>query len=132
MLRVVIVVLVLFLSIGIASAEVNKTKKSFWDGLRSKIEKVTPTKKTSVTTAVGGVRGAKNEDGSELYWKGKEDVLAVSEDELTAFNNAMKTAIDGDNTRAAELFESFVAQYPMSELRQDSLHALENLKAGTE
>ena len=132
MSKIVITALVFFLSVGLACADVEKSKKSFWDVLRNKIEKVTPTKKTSVTTAVGGVRGAQNEDGSELYWKGKEDVLAVSEDELTAFNEAMQTAIDGDNARAAELFESFVARYPMSELRQDSLHALENLKAGAE
>ena len=132
MSRAIIVVLVLLLSAGVVCAEVGKSEKTFWDGLRSKIEKVTPTKKTSVTTAVGGVRGARNEDDSELYWKGKEDVLAVSEGELTAFNEAMQTAIDGDKTRAAELFESFVAQYPMSELRQDSLHALENLKTDAE
>ena len=44
-------------------------KKSFWDTLRSKIEKVTPSKKASVTTAVGGVRASKKESSGDLYWK---------------------------------------------------------------
>ncbi|MBW6511517.1 MAG: hypothetical protein K0A93_05260 [Desulfuromonadaceae bacterium] len=132
MIRLIVIALALVFSVGVAGVSAQEAQKSFWDGLRSKIEKVTPTKKTSVTTAVGGVRGAKNDDGGELYWKGKEETLNVSAEELTAFNAAVQVAVDGDSARATELFEAFVASYPTSALRQDSLLALENLKAGAQ
>jgi len=122
-----IFLLVLSLAVPVV-ADDSKKETSFWDTLRSKIEKVTPTKKATVTTAVGGVRGAKNESGSELYWKGKEEKLEIDVEELTLFNSAMDMAIGGETNEAIVLFESFVATYPESLLHADSLLALKHLR----
>lgn len=128
MLRALFVVLLVFCLAAPAVAVEAEKETSFWDTLRSKIEKVTPTKKAKVTTAVGGVRGAKNDSGSELYWKGKEVKIEVAEDELVLFNSAMDEAISGKIEVAIVLFESFVSSYPDSQLHEDSLLALKHLR----
>ncbi|PLX80329.1 MAG: hypothetical protein C0615_00980 [Desulfuromonas sp.] len=122
-----IILLVLGLALP-ALADESKSEESFWDVLRSKIEKVTPTKKAKVTTAVGGVRGSLTESESELYWKGKEERLEIPEEELELFNGAMTAATIGDRDVAIDLFESFVSEYPESALHEDSLLALKFLR----
>ena len=52
------------------AAENSADKAGLWSKMRSKIEQVTPKKKAASETVVGGVRGAKEEGSSDLYWKG--------------------------------------------------------------
>ena len=128
MVKILFIFLLVLSLAALVVADDTKKETSFWDTLRSKIEKVTPTKKATVTTAVGGVRGAKNESGSELYWKGKEEKIEIAADELALFNSAMDTAIGGEANDAITLFESFVSNYPESLLHADSLLALKHLR----
>lgn len=105
------------------------TKDSFWDNLQGKLEKVTPAKKSSVTTAVGGVRAAKNEPASDMYWKGKDKSPSVPEDELQKFKIAVDTKVNGNNEEALKLFQEFLKKYPQSSLRVEGLQAVDKIKA---
>ena len=67
---------------------------SFWEKLRAKIELLTPQKKVSATTAVGGVRGAKMAT-DDVYWKGEKVAQSVDIDELASFKNAMALVTAG-------------------------------------
>ncbi|NVN99720.1 MAG: hypothetical protein HXX17_10375 [Geobacteraceae bacterium] len=104
-------------------------KEGFWEKLRNKLEKITPVKKSSSTTAVGGVRGAKNDDATDIYWKGKDKASDVSEDELQKFNAAYESKKKGDNYLAMKQLEEFLAAYPQSALRADGFQAMEQIKA---
>lgn len=103
------------------------TQGGFWDGLRAKVEKVTPRKKTSGGTAVGGVRSARQQD-AELYWKGKEQALEADEEEIEVFKQALRKAAGGEREESARLFEAFLGNYPHSQLKADCLKALEQLR----
>jgi hypothetical protein len=100
---------------------------SLWEKIRARIEKVTPQKKPAVTTAVGGVRGAKNDGGKDLYWKGEDVASKVSEQELDKFKEALTIAEAGDLDQARQLFEKFVTDYPDSDLKGDALLALKEM-----
>ena len=100
---------------------------SLWERIRTKIEKITPQKKPSVTTAVGGVRGTRSEAGKELYWKGEEVKPKVSEQELARFEEALIKAEEGDSDSARKLFESFVSDFPESDLKPDAFLALKEM-----
>ncbi len=101
----------------------------FWQTLKNKLEKITPQKKGTVTTAVGGVRGGKDQSNDSLYWKGEEPQVQVNETEFTNFNNAFQTATAGNTVEAMAKFDSFLKDYPQSVLREDALLALQNLQA---
>lgn len=103
-------------------------KDGFWDKLQNKLEKVTPTKKASSTTAVGGVRGAKNDDAADIYWKGKDKTSELCEEELQKFNLAIESKIKGDNDLALKQFEEFNSVYPQSSLRVEGFQAVEKIK----
>jgi len=103
-------------------------KDSFWDNLQGKLEKVTPAKKSGVTTAVGGVRGAKNES-ADMYWKGKDKTPSVPEEELQKFRIALDTRVKGNNEEALKLFQEFLNAYPQSSLRVEGLQAVDKIKA---
>lgn len=98
--------------------------------MRSKTEKIVPTKKTTVTTAVGGVRGSQGETQDTLYWKGKEEDAAVGEEELEKFNSALDAAINGKTAESLKGFEAFLREYPKSPLAADAKKAIEEIKAG--
>lgn len=103
-------------------------KIPFWVKIRSRIEKMTPQKKPSVTTAVGGVRAAKNVAGKELYWKGEEaKPKFVAAQELGKFDQALKKAEEGEFREARQLFEDFVTEFPESELKSDAFLALKEI-----
>ena len=101
---------------------------SFWDTLRKKIEKITPVKKATVTTAVGGVRGSQAGDAGTLYWKGKDETVSASSEEIDLFAKGVELAISGDSVNAIVEFEGFLVKYPESSLREDTLQALANLQ----
>lgn len=101
---------------------------SFWEKLRVKIEQITPQKKLTATTAVGGVRGAKMAV-DDVYWKGEKIPVAVDSDELDAFKHAMILAGAGELAKAQAAFTEFVAKNPDSPLRIEADQALAQLQA---
>jgi len=125
--RFMLVTVLLALSSGV-SAEQSVKKDVFWDKLQNKLEKITPAKKSSTTTAVGGVRGAKNDAAGDIYWKGKEKAIEIQEEELQQFNLAVESKLKGNNEQALKNFEDFLAKYPQSQFRVEGLQAVEKLK----
>lgn len=117
----------ILLSFAVAAGAAEPPQAGFWDSLKSRIEKVTPRKKNPGTTAVGGVRSAKQQD-ADLYWKGKEVALEVDEDELSLFKQALRSAESGKRDVTIAAFEGFLAKYPNSRLKDDCLKALAQLK----
>ena len=105
------------------------SKQSFWDKLRIKIETMTPQKKTSVTTATGGVRGAPV-SSEDIYWKDEATGQTVAAEELEAFKKAVKLASSDGKAQAQAAFAEFVKKYPGSPLRKDADQALALLGNG--
>lgn len=95
---------------------------SLWERLRKKIELLTPKKKITTTTAVGGVRGAQA-DADDVYWKGEAN-QTIDADELAAFKKGLSLADTGDLTGAQAAFADFEKKYPDSRLREDAEAAL--------
>lgn len=118
----------LLLAATMAHGEQTDKKDAFWEKLANKLEKLTPVKKSSTTTAVGGVRGAKNDDSTDIYWKGKEKPVEMAEEELQKFNSAVECRMKGDNEQALKQFEEFLATYPESAFKVEGLQAVEKLK----
>lgn len=109
-------------------AEQGGKKDVFWDKLQNKLEKLTPAKKAAATTAVGGVRGAKNDDAADIYWKGKDKSVEMNEEEMQKFNLAVESKLKGDNELALKHFEEFLDQYPQSAFRVEGLQAAEKIR----
>ncbi len=122
-----VIILVLALFCVSAYAE-DKKDAGFWDGLKGKMEKLAPRKKSAETTAVGGVRGTRDSSTEGLYWKG-EDKKEISENEATAFRAALDDATRGKLSEAAAKFDMFVQLYSSSPLKADAMRALKELKA---
>ena len=120
---------VLLFAVSLALAGENGKGDGFWTGLQSKLQKPTPTRKSTAVTAVGGVRGAKSGEVADLYWKGQEKRVAVGEDELEKFSLGVETRVKGDNAQARKHFEEFLRDYPQSSLRPEAQQAVERLKA---
>lgn len=106
--------------------EPKKQADTIWEKIRNKIEKITPKQKPTVTTAVGGVRGAPTER-HELYWKGEEKPLAISAQELDLFSAALQQAESGAASEATASFQDFLAKFPQSLLAADAESALREL-----
>jgi TolA-binding protein len=100
---------------------------SLWERLRKKIELLTPKKKISTTTAVGGVRGAQS-DAEEVYWKGETKNQPIDAEELAAFKNAISLVDAGDTTGAQTAFTDFLKKHPDSRLSDDAKAALAQLQ----
>lgn len=129
MKRIIFAVSGVMLIVSVVLAGQDGKGEGFWNALRSKLEKVTPTRKSTATTAVGGVRGAKNDEAVDIYWKGKNNRAEIGEDELEKFNLAVECRLKGDNKLAQKHFEEFLQDYPNSSLRTEGLQAVEKLKA---
>ena len=112
------------------AAEKSDSAQSFWEKLRVKIETMTPQKKTAVTTATGGVRGAPVSTG-DMYWKNEATGQILSSDELEAFKKAMKLADSDDKAQAKAAFGEFIKKFPESSLRKDADQALALLGNGS-
>lgn len=112
------------------AAEKSDSTKSFWEKLRVKIESMTPQKKTAVTTATGGVRGAPV-SASDIYWKNEATGQTMADDELEDFKKAMKLAGSDDKAQARAAFGEFIKKYPESSLRKDADQALALLGNGS-
>ncbi|HEU0189179.1 MAG TPA: hypothetical protein VFQ97_04205 [Gallionella sp.] len=112
------------------AAKKDDNKQSFWQKLRIKIESMTPQKKTSVTTATGGVRGAPGST-EDIYWKNEATGQTIAAEELEAFKKAMKLADSDDKAQAHAAFAEFIKKYPGSSLRKDADQALALLGNGS-
>lgn len=121
-----LVLLGVALSMPAYSADV-KQEGSLWERLRKKIELITPKKKISTTTAVGGVRGSQA-DADDVYWKGEANAQPVDAEELQAFKKAISLAEAGDLTGASSAFSDFLKKHPDSRLRPDAEEALASLQ----
>ena len=127
MKRSLLLSMIIFLTFSISYAE-QEADAGFWSKLKKKIESIVPKKESTATTAVGGVRGAKNESAEALYWKGKEIDENVGEDELNKFKTALEYAINGNEKDSLREFNEFLTQYPNSPLKEDAIQAIKNLK----
>ena len=109
-----------------ASLSFASEKGDWWSNLKSKVRQIAPTKTTTTTTAVGGMRGTK-EETETVYWKGKDLSSSVTTEELESFNSALDYAMKGDNTEAKIRFENFLRAYPSSALAGDARQSLKVL-----
>lgn len=101
----------------------------YFDKMRKKMDGITPKKERSLTTAVGGVRGAKNAAAENLYWKGEVKPIEVDAAEYAAFNEALSDAEQGDFSAAEEKFSAFLVSYPESSLKGEVATALKEIAA---
>lgn len=100
----------------------------YWQQLKERLTQLAPQKKGTATTAVGGVRGSKDQAADTLYWKGEANKAPVSEEEYASFTAAYQLAADGKKEDATSKFQSFIKEYPQSPLKGEALTAIENLQ----
>jgi TolA-binding protein len=131
MRKTIILTLALVLAASVLYAADVKKERGFWDNLLKKVMHIIPRKRATdmTTTAVAGIRGAKDESAGNLYWKGKKEELVVSTEELEKFNKSLTLAMGGKSEESLKSFEEFLATYPESQLREDALDAIKNLRA---
>jgi TolA-binding protein len=98
-------------------------------GLQKKLEQIVPRESVPLSTGVAGVRGAREDSQPKLYWKGKKDDEAVTEEELTKFKSAVDAAEKGDRSGAIKELEEFMKQHPDSALIPDAKKTLDLVKA---
>ncbi len=122
------IILLIVMSLMAPSAAFAAEGGSFWSNLKNRIKGITPKKQSTVTTAVGGVRGTLSDEAEDVYWKGKE-INEVDEVELQKFNDALNMAVQGDEANSLKAFEAFLEEYPESSLRGDALEAVAALKS---
>lgn len=132
MKKTIIMALCLMLGAGVAVAA---DSTGFWGGLLKKLNTiVVNAPRDQARTSVVGVRGAEEDTASdELYWKGKKapDVPDCSEEEVSALKAAVLLAEQGENQKALEAFNNFLATYPDSELCNDAVVAIDWLKSNS-
>lgn len=120
---------ILILSTAPAFGAEVKKDDAFWGATQSKVQKLklTSRKTTAASATVAGVKGAKN-DRTDIYWKGKEKKIEVSEDELNKFNLAMEAQGNGEKAAALKHFEAFLKEFPKSPLHAEGTQAVLLLK----
>lgn len=128
----IVLALFVFMAMVLAGQAQAAEKDGFWSSLQEKVQKLKPSKKPDVITAVGGVRGFKENSEEDIYWKGKEKPDSVTEEELEKFNQALDAKIQGNHEKSLKGFEAFLNDYPQSSLRVDALQAVEKIKADME
>jgi len=128
-----LVLIVMFgLCCGTALAQEKKPGNSMAEwlkGLQQKIAKITPKKTLPQSTMVAGVRGAKEESQTKLYWKGKKGEEQITEEELSEFREGVDFAAKGERARAVHELEEFMKLYPDSALIPDAKKTLDLVKA---
>jgi len=133
--KLIITFTMLALSVAAAAAQQVQEKKetglsSWLRDLQKKIDMTSPRRAPTVTTGVAGVRGGKDDSSrSQLYWKGKNDEEAVTEEELKEFKEGLAYAEAGEKTEAIHEFEEFMTRHPDSELIPDAKKTLDLMKA---
>lgn len=125
-MKKLLMLLLLGLALGtqtLHAGEKGDKTPGFWERLRAKIESLTPQKKSTVTTATGGIRGAPVAS-EDIYWKDEATAESIAADELDAFTRAMKLSDGEDKAQAQTAFAEFIKKYPDSALRKDADQAL--------
>jgi hypothetical protein len=121
-------VITLMLFISTAFGEQNKKEEAFWGPLQGKVQKLTSSKKNTSSATVAGVKGAKNYP-ADIYWKGREKKVEVSEEEIHKFSIAMEYQSNGEKEMSLKHFEAFLKEYPSSPLYTDGTEAVRLIKA---
>lgn len=126
--------MVIGLCCSVAMAEETEKKAgpsiSQWlKGLQVKIAQISPKKAPPQGTIVAGVRGAKGDASSKLYWKGKKGEEPVSEEEMAEFKQGVDLALKGDKPAAIKELSEFMKQYPDSALIPDAKKTLDLVKS---
>lgn len=123
-------VFILILAAATAFGAEVKKDDAFWGSTQNKVQKLklTSRKTTAASATVAGVKGAKN-DRTDIYWKGKEKKIEISEDELQKFNLAMEAQGNGEKAAALKHFEAFLKEFPKSPLHAEGTQAVQLLKA---
>lgn len=103
-------------------------EQNIWGKMKNRLETLAPQKKMATTTAVGGVRGAKEQTSDSLYWKNESKKEAIDEVEYTRFNEAYQAATSGQTEDAAARFEAFLKDFPQSTLKPEAEEALAALR----
>jgi TolA-binding protein len=119
--------LILGLLLGSTVYAADGNEVGLFESLRQKIELLTPKKKLTTTTSVGGVRGSLA-DADVLYWKGEKTDLTIDAAELMAFDEALSQAEAGNQASAEKGLADFLSNYPDSQLRADAEQALALVK----
>jgi hypothetical protein len=128
--------LAFFLMIGLccaaaaAAQEQKGSALSEWlRSIQKKMDKILPKKEITTSTGVAGVRGARQEAQTKLYWKGKKGETSVSEEELGKFKTCVELAGKGECAAASKELEAFMKQYPESPLIPDAKKTLDLVMA---
>jgi TolA-binding protein len=98
-------------------------------GLQIKIAHIVPKKSVPLSTGVAGVRGAREDSQAKLYWKGKKDEEAVTDEEMEKFKSALDVAGTSEPAAAVKELEKFMVQFPDSPLIPDAKKTLDMVKA---
>ena len=122
----------LFCSVSFAEEAKVDDEVSFWQKIRTKIEKITPKKKPTTTTAVGGVRGLKDRTSEDLYWRGKTAPEASPDKDLELFTKALNHIEAGEDDLAQTIFANIIKEYPQSDLLPDAKTAFAFLETKKE
>ena len=97
-------------------------------GLQLKLAQIAPRKSVPQATIVAGVRGAKGDASTKLYWKGKKGEEPVTEEEMSEFKKGVELAMKGDKPGATTQLTEFMKQYPDSSLIPDAKKTLDLVK----
>lgn len=124
-----VLMIALFFSVSMAQEKPAAVIAEWLKGLQKKIEQIIPRKTISPTTSVAGVRGSKEQEQVKLYWKGKKGKEGVSEEELEAFQAALRAVSEADRDTAVRELEKFMADYPDSAFIPDAKKTLDLAKA---
>ena len=131
-LSAVIVLMVMCCTVATAQTPEKKAGPgiSEWiKGLQQKIAQLIPKKSVSQETVVAGVRGAKENASTTLYWKGKKGEEPVTEEELAEFKKGVDLAAGGNQAEAVKVLQEFMKQHPDSALIPDAKKTVDLVKA---
>ena len=132
MRRLFLVAMVLTLCANVAAAQQEKKAgpsiAEWLKGLQNRIAQIVPQKTIQMSNGVAGVRGAKEDAQVKLYWKGKKDEAAVTEEEMAKFKSGVDLATRGDKEGSLKQLEEFMKQYPDSALIPDAKKTFDLVK----
>lgn len=132
--KLFVLIMVIVLGSGAAFAQEQEKKPGssiaeWLKGLQQRIAQLQPKKTMPQGTIVAGVRGAKEDSSTKLYWKGKKGNEVVTEEELAEFKEGVELATKGDKERAIHELVEFMKLYPDSALIPDAKKTLDLVKA---
>ncbi len=116
--------LVILLIIMIATYLYGQDKAEKIKGIKEKLSSV-KVKDITITTAVGGVRGADEDKAEDLYWIGND---TVKKEELNSFKSAIDKIEKGEDELAKKEIEIFLIKYPNSALAKDAIELFNILR----